>query len=105
MTIQFGVAVVYHCSGASVKNLCPRRFADYDSAFHYGKEVEPNCNPTVYVILDNTYAFHCERSRVVNAPYKVMSFTSHNWGMTETMVWWGKFLENPYYFVSLAEKI
>lgn len=105
MKINFGVAAVYHCAGAPVENLFPERFEDYDSALHYGQEMEPDCIPSVYVILDNAYAFHCERSRVENAPYKVMSFTTHDWGMTETMVWWNKFLANPYYFVALAEKI
>ena len=102
MKIEFGVAVAYHCSGALVEDLLEARFPTFDDAYAYGIEIEQECIPSVFVILDNFYVFHCERSRVENKPYKVMSFLTHDWGMVETMVWWDKFLANPYWFVSLA---
>ena len=104
MKINFGVSAVYHCAGGPVENMFPERFEDYDSAFRYGCEMEPACFPTVYLILDDTYVFHCERSRVENQPYKVQYYESHNWGMVETMVWWKYFLANPYDFLLLATK-
>lgn len=66
MEIKFGVAVVPHQNGAGLDALLDDRFDNYRSAFQYGRDIEPACGPTVYVILDEEYAFNCSNIKLVH---------------------------------------
>ena len=105
MKIEFGVAVCPHFSGADVKYLLKERFSTYDEANQYAESYHDICMPTIYVIVDNKYAFYCERSAVANEPYKIYSLENIEGGQIETRIWWKEFLKNPEKFLHLAQKI
>jgi hypothetical protein len=99
--MEFGVASIYHMSGAGPQHIDNRRFKDYDSALAYANSFE-DCVPTIYLIVNEKYAFYCERSRVKNEPVWVYSVESRPWGSVETRIYWDKFKENPEVFFQFA---
>ena len=103
MKIEFGVAVMYHFSGANPDHLTPERFATYDEADEFAEYYRDECEPTIYVILGGQYVFNCKRSAVENAPYKIYHIESFKEGQTETSVWWEEFTANPQNFLHLAQ--
>ena len=105
MKIEFGVAVQYHMAGADPDHLHGARFATYDDADRYAEDYRDECVPTIYLILDDTYVFDCERSAVANEPCWVMHITSQPWGQVEARVWWREFKQNPQKFIGLATAI
>ena len=107
MKYEFGVAKQYHMAGADVDHLGDERFPDYATAKLYADQ-EDECQPTIYIIIDNKYAFYCEpyascvklrKGDVV--PY-VYSIQSTPWGQIEVRIWWNKLIENPQSFYRLA---
>lgn len=107
MKIEFGVASCGHMAGAGVNHLDDKRFKDYDSAKDYADEMNIfwECLSTIYLIIDEKYAFWCERSAVKNDIAWVYDIESTDFGQIETRVWWRNFLENPKKFLSLAQGI
>lgn len=101
MEIEFGVAYLYHMGGAKPKHIDDCRFKDYDSARAYANTFDDG-EPTIYLIVNNKYAFYCKRSMVVNEPAWVYSIESKPWGQIETRIWWEDFKKNPAKFFSLA---
>lgn len=102
MDFQFGVAYLYHMGGAGPEHIDHRRFKDYDSAQKYAHTKEDECAPTIYLIVNNKYAFYCKRSMVENELAWVYSIESKPWGQVETRIWWKDFKKNPAKFFSLA---
>ena len=105
MKIQFGVAIQYHCSGADPDHLTKDRFATYDEADLFAEMCRDECEPTIYVILNDKYVFHCERSAVANQPYKIYHLETFKGGQVETRIWWREFTTHPLDFVHLAQAI
>ena len=56
MKYEFGVAKKHHFSGAGVEDLGTERFSTYTDALAYASQ-EDECHPTIYIIIDNKYAF------------------------------------------------
>ncbi|MBR5314183.1 MAG: hypothetical protein IKU45_02075 [Clostridia bacterium] len=102
MNITYGVAVAYHCSGATPDCLRKERFNSYDEADKFADEFRDECEPTIYLILDEKYVFHCKRSAVCNEPYKIYSLEHFPEGQIEKSIWWEYFIKNPYNFLDLA---
>lgn len=102
MNITYGVAVIYHCSGATPDRLRKERFNTYDEADEFANEFRDECEPTIYLILDENYVFHCKRSAVCNEPYKIYSLEHFPEGQIEKSIWWKYFIKNPYNFLDLA---
>lgn len=102
MDIKFGVAISYHCAGAPPENLREERFMTYDRTNEFAERFRDECKPTIYVIVDDKYAFYCERSAVANRPYKIFNLRSFKGGEVETRVWWRDFWANPEKFLHLA---
>lgn len=105
MKIEFGVAVKPHFSGADVENLLSKRFPTYDDAQAFADDFATVCMPTIYVIVDNEYAFLCERAALENKPFRIYSITSIDGGQVVISIWWEKFKENPKKFLSLGKRI
>jgi hypothetical protein len=105
MLIEFGVAACTHSSGADVKYLLKERFSTYDEAHQYAESYHDICMPTIYVIVDNKYAFYCERSAVVNEPYKIYSLENIEGGQIEIRIWWKDFIKQPQSFLHLSAGI
>lgn len=105
MKIEFGVAVQYHMAGATPDRLLRARFATYDEADRYADDYRDECEPTIYVIVDDTYVFYCERSAVANVPYKVYHLEGFKEGQIETRIWWREFEANPQKYLHLATAI
>lgn len=103
MTIKYGVAYTYHMAGARPEAIDKMRFETYDEAANYAHTVDDECLPTIYLLLDNKYAFNCERSAVGNFPYCIKHYQTIPHGSIETFIWWKDFLENPYNFIQYAE--
>ena len=103
--ISFGIAVQNHMAGAGVDKLLPERFSTYDEANHFAGQYRTECDPTIYVILNEEYAFNCERSAVQNKPYKVYHLQTFEEGQIETRIWWADFVKNPEKFLHLGQKI
>jgi hypothetical protein len=105
MKYEFGVAELYHCAGAGIDYLGEERYPDYASAKAYADTVD-DCRPTIYIIINDRYAFYCEPYHVALNPGDVVpyvySIKSMPWGQVETRIWWGKFIENPEAFFHLA---
>ena len=105
MKIEFGVAVQYHMAGATPDHLHGARFATYDDADRYAEDYRDECEPTIYVIVDDTYVFYCERSAVANEPYKVYHLAGFKEGQIETRIWWREFKANPQKYLHFATAI
>lgn len=105
MKIKFRVAVEYHRAGADAKSLLPQQFSTYDDANAFAETYRHECEPTIFVVVDNLYAFYCERSAVANEPYKVYSLKTTDYGQIETRIWWREFKKDPEKFLHLAIKI
>lgn len=109
MKIEFGVAVQYHFAGATPDHLHGARFATYDEADRYAENYRDECEPTIYVIVDDIYVFYCERSAVANEPYKIYHLApygeGHAEGQIETRIWWREFKKNPKKYLHLATAI
>lgn len=105
MKVDFGVAVAFHFSGADVSQLLPKRFPTYDEAAEYANGYRHECVPTIYAILNDEYAFYCERSAVKNEPYEVYCLTLTEEGYNKTGVWWKIFVRNPEKFIHLGQRI
>ena len=105
MDIKFGVAVAYHCAGAGPSALHENRFATYDEADQYADQYRDECEPTIYVIVDNKYVFYCKRSAVANEPHIIYHLETFDEGQIETRIWWRKFSEHPENFLHLATAI
>ena len=105
MKYEFGVASLYHMAGAGIEYLGEERFPDYASAKSYADQ-EEECMPTIYIIIDEKYAFYCGRYFVEPLPGDVVpyvySIESKPWGQIETRIWWNKLVENPSAFYHLA---
>jgi hypothetical protein len=99
--MEFGVASCHHMAGAYPKYIDHHRFKDYDSAQAYARTFK-ECVPTIYLIVNNRYAFYCERSKVENGIAWVYSIESKPWGQVETRIWWRDFQKNPEAFLHLA---
>lgn len=102
MDLKFGIAVASHMAGAGVDRMLKERFATYDEADAYAERYRDECEPTIYVIVNNKYAFYCERSAVANEPYKVYHLKHFKEGQVETRIWWREFKRNPEAFLHLA---
>ena len=102
MKYQFAVAVEYHCIGADPDHIRKERFDDYDSANAFAENYRDECEPTIYIIIDEKYVFYCKRSAVDNAVSYVYSLQSTGWGQIKTSIWCEDFLENPEIFYYLA---
>lgn len=102
MKYQFAVAVHYHHMGANPDHIRKERFDDYDSADAFAQNYRDECEPTIYVIIDEKYVFYCERTAVDNKVAYVYSLQSTGWGQIKTSIWWEDFLENPEIFYYLA---
>lgn len=105
MKINFGVAIAFHFSGADVSRLSPQRFSTYDEAAEYANRYCHECVPTIYAILNDEYAFYCERSAVRNVPYMVSQIKTIEGGQVETRIWWEMFVKNPEKFIHLGQRI
>lgn len=110
MKYSFGVACAYHMAGAGVDHIGKMRFPTYASAKAYADK-EDECMPTIYIIIDDKYAFFCKPyasyvtlSKNDVVPY-VYSIESKPWGQVETRIWWRNLVENPTAFYHLAEGI
>lgn len=110
MKYEFGVASVYHMAGAGVEDIGELRFPTYATAKAYADE-EDECMPTIYIIIDDKYAFYCEpyANGVRLSPNDVVpyvySIESKPWGQVETRIWWDELIKNPSAFYHLAEGI
>lgn len=105
MKLQFGVAICCHCTGANPDYLTKDRFATYEEADKFAEMYREECEPTIYVILNDKYVFHCERSAVENQPYKIYHLKIFKEGQIETRIWWKEFTKHPLDFVHLAQAI
>ena len=105
MLITFGVAVAYHRAGADASDLLPERFATYDEAYQFSRSYIHECDPTIYVIYNNEYAFYCSRSACKNEPYRIYHLKSFDGGQIQTSVWWEDFVNNPRKYLHLGQKI
>ena len=94
-----------HFSGADVENLLSKRFPTYDDAQAFADDFATVCMPTIYAIVDNEYAFLCERAALENKPFRIYSITSIDGGQVVISIWWEKFKENPKKFLSLGKRI
>ena len=107
MKYEFGVAKKYHFSGAGVEDLESERFSTYEEAFAYASE-EDECVPTIYIIVDEKYAFLCKpyAKGCILSPSDVVpwvySIESKPWGQIETRIWWEELKKNPSAFYHLA---
>lgn len=102
MKYQFAVAVQYHFSGASPDRITKERFNDYDSANAFADTFRDECEPTIYIIIDEKYVFYCTRSAVANKVAYVYSLQSTGWGQIKTTIWWENLIKNPEIFYYLA---
>ena len=110
MKYEFGVACTYHMAGGKVSDIGKGRFPNYASAKAHADK-QDDCDPTIYIIIDDKYAFFCEPY----APYVVLSkndvvpyvysIESKPWGQIETRIWWKNLIKNPSAFYHLAEGI
>jgi hypothetical protein len=105
MKVCYGVAIKPRFSGADVEDLLPKRFITYDDAKEYSEKYQHECVPTIFLILNNKYAFYCERSKVTNEPYKIYSLTTFNEGQIEIRIWWKDFIKQPQSFLHLSAGI
>lgn len=105
MNITFGVAVKYHFSGANAEDLLPNRFTTYDDANQYANKYRDECEPSIFVILDEKYAFDCVRSAVENIPSRIYYVKNFEDGQIEFNIWWQDFLKAPYNYLPLGVKI
>ena len=105
MKYEFGVASLYHMAGAGVEYIGKERFPDYASAKAYADQEEESM-PTIYIIIDEKYAFYCEPYAVPLRPGDVVPFVSsiecQPWGQVETRIWWKALEQNPSAFYHLA---
>ena len=105
MKYAFGVAEKYHFAGAGVEDLGKTRYPDYASAKAYADTVD-DCLPTIYIIIDDKYAFYCEPYKTPLQPGDVVPFVSSieckPWGQVETRIWWKALEQNPEAFYHLA---
>lgn len=102
MKYKFAVAHVYHMSGGSVKDIDDMRFPNYKEAKEYAKTFL-DCDPTIYIIIDDKYAFYCHYSKIFDEVSWVYSIQPTPWGQIETRIWWKRLNENPQAFYHLAE--
>jgi hypothetical protein len=102
MKYQFAVAVQYHCMGADPDRITKERFDDYDSANAFADKYREECEPTIYIIIDEKYIFYCKRSAVANKVSYVYSLQNTGWGQIKTTIWWEHLVENPKNFYYLA---
>ena len=102
MKVEFGVAICYHCCGASPKHLTEERFTDYDSANAFAEKFREECEPTIYCIINDKYIYYCSRSAVENSIYQIYNIQNMGWGQIETRIWWREFEKNPKKFFQFA---
>jgi hypothetical protein len=102
MKYQFAVAVEYHCIGADPDHIREERFDDYDSADAFAQNFREECEPTIYVIIDEKYVFYCKRAVIGNQVAYAYSRQYTGWGYIKTVIWWEDLLENPKNFYYLA---
>ena len=107
MKYEFAVASLYHMSGAGPEHIGSLRFATYAEAQAFADDLD-ECIPTIYIIIDDKYAFYCEPYAVGTyldedsvIPW-VYSIKSHPWGQVETRIWWEALKQNPAVFYHLA---
>lgn len=101
MKVELGVAYRYHMGGAGPQHIDNRRFQDYDSAQAYARTFDEG-EPTIYLIVNDKYAYYCQRSMVENKIAWVYSIESKPWGQVETRIWWREFQKSPEVFFYLA---
>ena len=99
---EYGVAYRDHYAGATPDYLTSERFQDYDSAQNWASNNIIDCFPTIYLIVDDKYVFHCTRSKVENLPYEIEYYQTTEWGQITTIVWWKNFIQEPTKFFHLC---
>lgn len=102
MKYQFAVAIQYHCIGAGPDRITKERFDDYDSADAFADKYRDECEPTIYIIIDEKYVFYCERSDFDNEVACVYNLQFTGWGKIKIDIWWEHLIENPKNFYYLA---
>ena len=108
MKYEFAVAAASHMNDAPPEYIGKKRFADYRSAKDFANTYD-DCNPTIYIIIDDKYVFCC-------CPYAnhvfltddmvvqyVYSIELKPWGYVKTLIWWEDFVQNPQEFYHLAQ--
>ena len=106
MKYEFAVAHAYHMSGAKVADIDSMRFSNYREAQEYARTFLEYCEPTIYIIIDDKYAFYCQYSELFDEVPWVYSIEAKTpWGQVETRIWWKALKENPSAFYHLAEGV
>lgn len=105
MRFEFGVAHQSHMAGANPDKLDKCRFADYYSADEYADGFRDECEPTIYLIVEGKYVFHCKTVYGGNDLAWVYHLESKPWGQIETRIWWKEFKANPEKFFDLAQAV
>ena len=106
---EFGVAFLYHRCGAGPEHMDECRFKTYKEAREYAKRTAFECNPTIYIIINDKYVFYChpyglDEYATEDSPCAyIYSIESKSWGQMRTTIWWREFAKNPSAFLHLAE--
>ena len=107
--IEFGVAYAYHMTGAKPKDLTEERYRSYNSAYEASFSYRDVSKPTIYLILDDNYAFDVEPYCVEIAGKKqvcfIKSVKATEYGYDTVQIYFDYFLRDPYKFIEYGERI